>query len=222
MPQRIEAGGLQVAEELHAFVRDEALPGSGIDEDAFWRGFAAVFAEFTPRNRELLARRDELQQTLDEWHSNNPGPVRDQPAYLQMLREIGYLVAEPEPFSIETRDVDDEVAVQAGPQLVVPVLNARFAANAANARWGSLYDALYGTDVLPEDDGCERGASYNPRRGAQVISRAKAFLDAHFPLATGSHADARGYAIENGTLSVATPGRRDRIGGSEPVRRPPG
>ena len=116
-------------------------------------------------------------------HRAIPGPVRDQPAYVQMLRDIGYLVAEPEPFRIETRDVDDEVAVQAGPQLVVPVLNARFAANAANARWGSLYDALYGTDVLSEDDGCERGTSYNPRRGAQVISRARAFLDEHFPLA---------------------------------------
>ncbi len=203
LPDRVQVEGLQVAQELHAFVRDEALPGSGIEEAAFWLGFAAILDDFAPRNRQLLARRDELQQTLDAWHTNNPGLVRDQPAYVQMLREIGYLVPEPDPFSIETRDVDHAVAVQAGPQLVVPVLNARFAANAANARWGSLYDALYGTDVLPEDDGCERGTSYNPRRGAQVISRARAFLDENFPLATGSHADAGGYAVENGALTVA-------------------
>lgn len=201
MPQRIEVEGLQVADELHAFVRDEALPGSDIEEGAFWSGVAAILAELTPRNRALLERREELQRQLDEWHTSNPGPVRDQPAYLRMLREIGYLVEEPEPFEIETRDVDDEVAVQAGPQLVVPVLNARFAANAANARWGSLYDALYGTDVLPEDDGCERGTSYNPRRGARVVARARAFLDAHFPLADGSHADVTGYAIQGGALT---------------------
>ena len=201
-PTRIQVGGLQVAEELFAFVRDEALPGSGIDEPDFWRGVEAILADLTPRNRQLLARRDQLQQQLDDWHTANPGPVRDQGAYLQMLREIGYLVEEPTAFTIETNDVDDEVAVQAGPQLVVPVLNARFAANAANARWGSLYDALYGTDVLPEDDGCDRGTSYNPRRGAEVIRRARSFLDEHFPLADGSHADARGYAVEGGALVV--------------------
>ena len=120
LTDRIQVGGLQVAEELHAFVRDEALPGSGIEESAFWRGVEAIVADFSPRNRQLLARRDELQQQLDEWHTNHPGPVRDQAAYLQMLREIGYLVEEPADFTIETSDVDDEVAVQAGPQLVVP------------------------------------------------------------------------------------------------------
>jgi len=203
VPHRIQVGGLQVAEELHAFVRDDALPGSGVDERAFWDGVETILADLTPRNRELLARRDELQRRLDEWHTANPGPVRDQPAYLRMLRDIGYLVEEPEPFTIETGDVDDEVAMIAGPQLVVPMLNARFAANAANARWGSLYDALYGTDVLPEDDGCERGTSYNPRRGAEVIKRGRAFLDEHFPLATGSHAGARGYSVASGTLSIA-------------------
>ncbi len=203
---RIQVGGLQVAEELHAFVRDEALPESGIDESAFWRGVEAIVNDFSPRNRQLLARRDELQQLLDQWHTSNPGPVADQPAYLQMLRDIGYLVEEPPPFSIETRDVDDEVALQAGPQLVVPVLNARFAANAANARWGSLYDALYGTDVLPEDHGCERGTSYNPRRGADVISLAREFLDEHFPLSDGSHADAHGYSVDDGALAIALPG----------------
>ncbi|HEX5088000.1 MAG TPA: malate synthase G [Nocardioides sp.] len=202
MADRVTVGGLQIAEVLHAFVRDEALPGSGIDEDKFWSGVEQICADFTPRNRELLARREELQKQLDEWHTAHPGPVRDQEAYLQLLRDLGYLVEEPADFEIETSDVDDEVAVQAGPQLVVPVLNARFAANAANARWGSLYDALYGTDALPEDDGHERGSSYNPKRGAAVIATARAFLDDHFPLESGSHADATGYSTEGGALTV--------------------
>ena len=199
---RVAVGGLQVASVLHAFVRDEALPGSGVDEGAFWTGVEAILADFVPRNRDLLARRDELQQQLDEWHEKNPGPVGDQAAYVQLLRDLGYLVDEPADFTIETSDVDEEVAVQAGPQLVVPVLNARFAANAANARWGSLYDALYGTDALPEDDGQERGSSYNPKRGAAVIAKARAFLDEHFPLAEGSHVDATGYSTEDGILTV--------------------
>jgi malate synthase len=203
---RVTVGGLQVAEVLHAFVRDEALPGSGIDEDAFWSGVERIFADFAPRNRELLARRVELQKQLDEWHTAHPGPVRDQAEYLQLLRDLGYLVEEPDDFEIETENVDDAVAVQAGPQLVVPVLNARFAANAANARWGSLYDALYGTDVLPEDDGQERvgpnGESYNPKRGATVIETARAFLDDHFPLEDGSHADATSYSADGGALTV--------------------
>ena len=202
MGDRVTVGGLQVAPVLHAFVRDEALPGTGVDEDAFWAGVEAILGDFAPRNRELLARRDELQQQLDEWHEKNPGPVRDQAAYVQLLRDLGYLVDEPADFTIETSDVDGEVAVQAGPQLVVPVLNARFAANAANARWGSLYDALYGTDALPEDDGQERGSSYNPKRGAAVIATARAFLDEHFPLEQGSHADATGYSTEDGGLTV--------------------
>src|SRR4051794_30084852 len=199
---RVTIGGLQVAPVLHAFVRDEALPGSGIEEDAFWSGFEAILSDLVPRNRALLARRDELQQALDEWHEKHPGPVQDQAAYEQLLRDLGYLVDEPGDFSIETSGVDEEVATQAGPQLVVPMLNARFAANAANARWGSLYDALYGTDVLPEDDGQERGSSYNPKRGAAVIARARAFLDDHFPLEEGSHADATGYSTEDGALTV--------------------
>jgi malate synthase len=199
---RITVGGLQVASVLHAFVHDEALPGTGVDEAAFWSGVETILGDFAPRNRELLARRDELQQQLDEWHEKNPGPVGDQAAYVQLLRDLGYLVDDPVDFTIETRDVDEEVAVQAGPQLVVPVLNARFAANAANARWGSLYDALYGTDALPEDDGQERGSSYNPQRGATVIARARAFLDEHFPLDHGSHADSTGYSTEDGTLTA--------------------
>ena len=203
LSDRVAVGGLQVASVLHAFVRDEALPGSGVDEAAFWAGVEAILGDFVPRNRELLARRDELQQQLDEWHEKNPGPVGDQAAYVQLLRDLGYLVDEPADFTIETSDVDEEVAVQAGPQLVVPVLNARFAANAANARWGSLYDALYGTDVISEDDGREKGSSYNPTRGAAVVAYARAFLDEHFPLASGSHADATAYAIEDGALTPA-------------------
>ena len=194
MVDRIKVAGLQVAQVLHAFVRDEALPGSGIDEAAFWSGVEAIVAAFAPRNRALLERRDELQQQLDEWHTAQPGPVTDLAAYLQALRDLGYLVEEPSDFGIETEDVDQEVALQAGPQLVVPMLNARFAVNAANARWGSLYDALYGTDALPEIDGHERGSSYNPKRGAAVIARARAFLDEYFPLAEGSHVDATGYS----------------------------
>ena len=203
MSDRVTVGGLQVASVLHTFVRDEALPGSGVDEDAFWSGFEAILTDLVPHNRALLSRRVELQQQLDEWHEKNPGPVEDQAAYEQLLRDLGYLVDEPGDFTIETSGVDEEVATQAGPQLVVPMLNARFAANAANARWGSLYDALYGTDVLPEDDGQERGTSYNPVRGAAVIARARAFLDEHLPLAEGSHADARGYSAHEGALVVA-------------------
>lgn len=203
---RIALGALRVAPVLHAFVRDEALPGSGLDETSVWTGVERLLRTFAPRNRALLARRDELQAQLDAWHTEHPGPVVDQAAYVAMLREIGYLVEEPADFRIEPGEVDAEVAVQAGPQLVVPLLNARFAANAANARWGSLYDALYGTDVVPEDDGHERGAAYNPRRGAVVIARARAFLDAHFPLAMGSHADATGYAVAGGVLVVEVAG----------------
>ena len=200
---RVRVGGLQVAPALHAFVRDEALPGSGVDEDEFWTGVEAILAELSPRNRELLARREELQRGLDAWHQQRPGPVRDMDAYLAMLRETGYLVEEPADFCVDTADVDDEVAVQAGPQLVVPVLDPRFATNAANARWGSLYDALYGTDAVPETDGRKRGTSYNPRRGTEVVRRARAFLDEHFPLERGSHADVLGYAVDAHAL-VAT------------------
>ncbi|MGN6608816.1 MAG: malate synthase G [Jatrophihabitans sp.] len=196
-------GDLAVATTLQDFVRDEALPGSGLDEAAFWHGVERIIADFTPRNRALLARRDGLQTTLDDWHLANPGPVRDQAAYMAMLRRIGYLVDEPADFRIGTEHVDAEVAVQAGPQLVVPLLNARFAINAANARWGSLYDALYGTDVIPETEGRERGGSYNARRGAAVIAWARAFLDEHFPLAVGSHRDATAYAIDGSALTVA-------------------
>ncbi len=194
---------LTVAPELLAFVRDEALPGSGVDEDAFWSGVESILDDFVPRNRELLARRDELQSTLDEWHREHPGRP-DPEAYEALLREIGYLVEEPSSVTVTTTDVDAEVATQAGPQLVVPALNARFAANAANARWGSLYDALYGTDAIPHDGDLAPGSSYNPTRGAEVIAHARSFLDQHFPLAQGSHADATSYAVRDGVLVVST------------------
>lgn len=203
----VRIGGLQVAAPLHGFVRHEALPGSGLDEAVFWSGLEAIVREFAPRNRALLARREELQQALDEWHARNPGPIEDHPGYVQMLRDIGYLVEQPGDFVIDTQGVDEEIAVQAGPQLVVPMLNARFAINAANARWGSLYDALYGTDALSEAGGQERGPAYNPTRGAAVIAQARDFLDRHFPLADGSHADARGYRTDTGQLRVRLDGR---------------
>lgn len=202
MSNRVSVGGLQVASVLHRFVSEEALPGSGIDESAFWSGFEVMLTDLVPRNRALLARRDELQTALDEWHTRNPGPVDGEAAYEQLLRDVGYLVDEPGDFTIETRGVDTEVRTQAGPQLVVPMLNARFAANAANARWGSLYDALYGTDVVPEDCGKERGTAYNPVRGAAVIARARAFLDEHFPLVNGSHLDATAYCTTGGAVTV--------------------
>jgi len=198
---RVDVARLQVSQVLHDFIRDEALPGSGIEEDAFWSGVEAIFVDFIPRNRSLLATREEIQRRLDDFHAAAPGPV-DQAAYEALLREIGYLVEEPDDVTVETDRVDDEVAVQAGPQLVVPALNARFAANAANARWGSLYDALYGTDAIAEDGGRERGSSYNPARGAEVIARARALLDAHFPLLRGSHADATQYAVDDLGLHV--------------------
>jgi malate synthase len=201
--ENVTSGGLHVSGLLHAFVRDEALPGSGLGEAEFWSGFEALLREFVPRNRDLLARREELQQTLDAWHAAHPGAPADQAAYVQWLRELGYLVDEPADFEISTENVDDEVARQCGPQLVVPILQPRFAVNAANARWGSLYDALYGTDVIGEEDGRHRSGAYNPRRGAEVIARARAFLDEHFPLARGSHADATGYSVADGELSVA-------------------
>ena len=201
MTDRVSVGGLSVASVLHRFVREEALPGSGLDEQAFWAGFEAIVADLAPRTRALLARREELQQQIDDYHRAHPGRP-DPAAYEELLRSIGYLVDEPGDFSITTDGVDPEVATQAGPQLVVPMLNARFALNAANARWGSLYDALYGTDAVPTDGGKEIGTSYNPVRGAAVIARARAFLDEHFPLEAGSHADSLGYAVDDGGLVV--------------------
>jgi malate synthase len=201
--RRVQVGRLSVAPELYRFVMDEALPASGVDPEVFWHGADELLHEFAPRNRELLARRDQLQWAIDEYHLRSNG-MRFQPAdYAGFLTSIGYLVEEPEPFEITTSGVDPEIALQAGPQLVVPLLNARFATNAANARWGSLYDALYGADVIDEREGRARGVSYNPVRGAAVVVRARAFLDRHLPLDVGSHADATEYSIDDKGLVVA-------------------
>lgn len=192
--------GLSVAASLAAFIEQKALPGTGIAPERFWNGLAELFAKFVPENRELLAERDRLQAKIDEWHQQQPGVPKDMQAYQSFLREIGYLVPEPAPFKVGSQNVDDEVAKMAGPQLVVPALNDRFVLNAANARWGSLYDALYGTDALP---GTAKPGGYDPERGAQVIARAKAFLDEAVPLASGKHADVTGYRVVNGALSPA-------------------
>jgi malate synthase len=200
--QRITAGGLSIARELHDFVAQEAAPGTGVTAEAFWTGFGEIVRELAPRNRALLAKRDALQARIDAWHRDHPAPF-DQAAYIGFLKEIGYLLPEPAPFRISTADVDPEIALIAGPQLVVPVTNARYALNAANARWGSLYDALYGTDAIPEDDGAGRGGGYNPVRGARVVARGRQVLDQAASLADGSHADATGYAVRDGRLEVA-------------------
>jgi malate synthase len=198
----IQRGGLQVAAILEQFIEKEALPGTGVDSGAFWAGFDKLVHDLAPKNRALLAERDRLQRELDTWHRAHPGPVRDAKAYRAFLEDIGYIVTPPTRVQATTDHVDSEIAEQAGPQLVVPLSNARYALNAANARWGSLYDALYGTDAIPETDGAEKTASFNPKRGARVIARARAFLDEAAPLANGSHADATRYAIEGGKLVV--------------------
>ncbi len=200
---RVEAAELHVARELHEFIR-EALPGTGVQPEAFWSGLASLIRDLAPQNAALLARRDELQQQVDRWHLDHKGSDLDQHEYQEFLRAIGYLQPEPPQFQIGTTHVDPEIATIAGPQLVVPVSNARYALNAANARWGSLYDALYGTDALPETDGATRGRGFNPVRGAKVVAKAKEVLDQAAPLAAGSHADATGYAMRDGILSVTT------------------
>ena len=192
-----------MATELHRFIEQKVLPGTGVDSAAFWKGFDAIVADLAPRNIALLAERDRLQAELDTWHKANPGPIRDMAAYRGFLEKIGYLVPPPAGAKSTTSNVDAELALQAGPQLVVPILNARYALNAANARWGSLYDALYGTDAIPETGGAEKGKGYNPVRGAKVIAFARKFLDDSAPLASGSHADATGYKVEGGKLAVS-------------------
>ena len=186
---------------LHRFVEEEALPDSGVDSGAFWDGFDAIVHDLAPRNRDLLARRDELQSRIDDWHREHPG-TPEAAEYTAFLREIGYLLDEPDEVAVTTENVDDEVARIAGPQLVVPLLNARFATNAVNARWGSLYDALYGSDVVPREGDLEPGEGYNKVRGDEVIARGRALLDDHFPLASGSHADASSYAVDGDGLAV--------------------
>jgi malate synthase len=195
MNQRIESCGLSIAAELHTLVNEEIIPGTGIESRHFWEGLAQINRELGPKNKALLERRHDLQLQLDEWYLRNPG-VLNMPVYKQFLSEIGYLVPEGEEFAITTANVDPEISTIAGPQLVVPVSNARFALNAANARWGSLYDAFYGTDLISEDDGCEKGTSFNPVRGAKVIAKAGKFLDDVFPLAYGTHRDVTGYDVD--------------------------
>ena len=206
MTERIETGTLKVDRALHDFVNEEALPGTGIDPEAFWASFEEILAEFAPRNRELLAQRDRLQAQIDGWHRERRGRLFDPEEYRAFLTGIGYLVPEGGAFTIGTAGIDPEISAIPGPQLVVPVTNARYALNAANARWGSLYDALYGTDVIAEDGGAERGGAYNPVRGARVIAYARGFLDEAAPLAGASHGDAAGYAVEGGALRVALAG----------------
>jgi malate synthase len=202
---RTDTNGLHVATVLYDFITDEALPGTGLEADAFWAGFAALLGEFGPRNAALMSRRDEIQAKIDNWHIAHKGQNHDPAAYQAFLHEIGYLVAEPANFTVLTANVDDEIALIAGPQLVVPVSNARYALNAANARWGSLYDALYGTDAIGDAGGAARGRGYNKVRGAAVVAKARAFLDDSFPLAQGSHKDATSYRIEAGQLHVGLP-----------------
>ncbi len=214
MTDRVPVGNLRVAKVLYDFVNSEALPGTGIDPDSFWAGVDKVVTDLTPRNSDLLRRRDELQAQIDKWHRHRVIDPHDPEAYRQFLTEIGYLEPEPDDFTITTSGVDPEITTTAGPQLVVPVTNARFALNAANARWGSLYDALYGTDVIPETDGAEQGSSYNRVRGDKVIAYARHFLDEAVPLASGSYTDASGFAVDDGQLSVQL--SEDSTGLSDP------
>ncbi|MDE2615585.1 MAG: malate synthase G, partial [Burkholderiales bacterium] len=200
MTLRTQAHRLQVATQLYRFIEDKVLPGTGIGSATFWKGFDAIAHELGPKNAALLAERDRLQLEMDAWHKAHPGPIQDMKAYRAFLEKTGYLVPVPDEVHSDTSNVDAELAVQAGPQLVVPILNARYALNAANARWGSLYDALYGTDAVPGRESAKPG--YDPARGALVIAWARRFLDDNAPLSYGSHADATLYAVEGGRLVV--------------------
>jgi malate synthase len=202
MTERTPAHRLQVASDLHRFIEQQVLPGTGVAPAGFWAGFDAIVHDLAPKNAALLAERDRLQSELDAWHKANPGPIRNMRKYRAFLQKIGYLVPVPAKLKVTTKNVDAELALQAGPQLVVPITNARYALNAANARWGSLYDALYGTDALSEDGGAEKGSGYNPVRGAKVIEYARHVLDRCAPLKKGSHLDATAYSVVAGQLAV--------------------
>ena len=211
----VEHSGIRIAKPLYEFVNTECLPGTSIGTDAFWSGFAGLLADLAPRCKALLDKRNSMQQQIDAWHLSNKGKPADTEGYLSFLRGIGYLVGEPASVTVATSKVDAEIATLAGPQLVVPVTNARYALNAANARWGSLYDALYGTDAIPEDGGATRGGGYNKVRGAKVVAKAREILDGAAPLSSGSHADAVGYSVKDGALSVALKG-----GGTTALKNP--
>jgi malate synthase len=215
MNERVREHRLQVAAPLHRFIDEQVLPGTGVGQDAFWHGFDALVHDLAPKNAALLAERDRLQAEIDAWHLANPGPIRARKRYRAFLQKIGYLVPVPVKVRATTQGVDAELALQAGPQLVVPITNARYALNAANARWGSLYDALYGTDALPETDGATRAGTYNPVRGARVIEYARHVLDRCAPLKTGSHLDATAYRVVDNNLLVSL-----RHGGASGLKNP--
>jgi len=202
MPETIRVGSIEIDRRLHDFVAREAIPGTAVAAEDFWHGFAALASRLAPQNAALMRRRNSLQSQIDVWHRERPGAAFDPASYRAFLLQIGYLVSDQGPFRVTTANVDPEIAHVSGPQLVVPINNARYALNAANARWGSLYDALYGTDALPDDDGADRGADFNPRRGAKVVAFVRGFLDEHFSLTYGSHRDATGYRISARALEV--------------------
>ena len=204
MSKRITHGSLKVSQELDNFLTDELLPGLDINPDAFWESFERVLDEFGPRNKDLLAKRTEIQKTIDNWHISKKGSPHNHDEYVNFLKEIGYLLEEGDDFEITTQNVDEEIALVAGAQLVVPIMNARFSLNATNARWGSLYDALYGTDMISEEEGAEKSGPYNPVRGNKVIEFSKNFLDESVPLSSGKYADVTGFKINKGSLEIST------------------
>lgn len=206
MGEYVEMEGLRIAPQLVEFLANEAAPGTGIEPAGFWKGFASIIRDLEPQNRELLKKRDAIQVKIDAWYKAHRDKGYDQAEYQQFLKDIGYLLPEGENFTVSTANVDPEIAHIAGPQLVVPVMNARYALNAANARWGSLYDALYGTDAIPETDGAEKTRGYNPKRGEKVIAWAKAFLDDSAPLASGAWTDVTGLSVRDGRLEIRLAG----------------
>ncbi|NRA25023.1 MAG: malate synthase G, partial [Oleispira sp.] len=202
MTEYVQSGGIQVAKELYDFINDKAIPGTGLESQNFWAKFDKLVNELAPKNRALLAKREDLQAKIDAYHTERAGQPHNAVEYKAFLQEIGYLLPEGEDFAATTVNVEPEIAQMAGPQLVVPIMNARFALNASNARWGSLYDALYGTKAISEENGATKGPGYNQVRGDKVIAYARNFLNESAPLATGDHADSTKYAIVDGALAV--------------------